>query len=92
MAVKQIVKKILAKIGYEIKRIHKQSDLSVIRHIQSATIKELSDPMFLESNLLLKLGLNDERPEQMPEELYSFCGHGLYYWQYPNQLSAYLIQ
>ncbi len=37
---------------------------------------------------LPSLGMNDECLEQMPRELWQFCGKGLRFWQYPNQLAG----
>jgi predicted DNA-binding ribbon-helix-helix protein/cephalosporin hydroxylase len=51
----------------------------------------LSDATRLELEVLPALGLNSEELNEMPEELYQFCGRGLHYWQYPNQLSRYLV-
>jgi hypothetical protein len=67
-------------------------DLSLVSLIRSKNPDYLIDPKRLESDLLPKLGLNDESPHVFPEELHSFCGRGLFSWQYPNQFSRYLVQ
>jgi len=67
-------------------------DLSLVSLIRSKTRDYLIDPRRLESDLLPKLGLNDESLYVFPEELHSFCGRGLFSWQYPNQFSRYLAQ
>jgi cephalosporin hydroxylase len=51
----------------------------------------LTDQDFLEKVLIPKLGLNNEHLEEFPEELYQYTGKGLLLWQYPNQLSKFLI-
>lgn len=67
-------------------------DLSKIELIKQESQENLSNIDFLEKDLLLKLGLNNERNFQFPEELDQFYGRGLFYWQYPKQFSKYLVQ
>jgi hypothetical protein len=58
--------------------------------IRSAPAELLKDASWLETNLLLSLGLNNEILEEFPSHLYPWCGHGVKSWQYPNQFSKYL--
>ena len=53
---------------------------------------KLTDPSFLEKELIPSLGLNDELLHEQPTELSNFYGKGLglKIWQYPNQFSKYL--
>lgn len=67
-------------------------DLSVLEFLKSKDRSYLSNASLLESDLLLKLGINNEWLDQMPVELHSFCGQGVYAWQYPNQFSKYLVK
>lgn len=64
-------------------------DLSKLDLIKMNKSK-LLDLDFLENNLILNLGLNNEILHEFPTHLYPYCGQGLYVWQYPNQLSIYL--
>lgn len=66
-------------------------DLSVLQHLDKAAAASLRDPAFIRDRLLPRLGLNDEGFEQIPPELYEFCGKGLRCWQYPVQFSEYLV-
>jgi cephalosporin hydroxylase len=92
MDIKSTLKSIIKTTGYELRNIRNNTDLSVLRHIHENNRASLSDAQFLESDLLLKLGLNNELMHEMPEELAYCSGKGLYYWQYPNQLSKYLTE
>lgn len=67
-------------------------DLSPLELLRNAPLASLSDPSFLEHDLLPKLGLNDERLHQFPASLYPHTGRGLRHWQYPNQFSKYLVE
>ncbi|HVF81932.1 MAG TPA: class I SAM-dependent methyltransferase [Flavisolibacter sp.] len=69
----------------------KEIDLSRIEQIQKMQVAELSDSSVVEKNLLPLLGLNNELPYQLPDELYPYTGKGLLYWQYPVQFSKYLV-
>jgi hypothetical protein len=69
----------------------KEIDLSAIELINNRTTAFLSDPAKLEHDVLPQLGLNNELLYQLPEELYPYTGKGLFYWQYPNQFSHYLV-
>jgi hypothetical protein len=66
-------------------------DLERIELIRGATRDQLADPAWLEK-LLLELGLNDEAVAEFPDELRARCGGGLRIWQYPTQLSKYLVE
>src|SRR5438045_9414320 len=95
--VKQAVKKILPSgLVKFITRIKgekmKAIDLSYIDLLKEKDKNFLTDAFLLETNLLPRLGLNNERLEEFPEELYNCSGHGLLYWQYPNQFSKYLVE
>jgi hypothetical protein len=63
----------------------------VIRLLRDASRCELRDARFLERELLLMAGLNNEIPREFPSELYPFCGYGIRSWQYPPQFSRYLV-
>ena len=69
----------------------KSLDLSVLSALKNATTENLSDYLFLETRLLPKLGFNNEKLDEFPEELHDYCGNGLLHWQYPNQFSQYLM-
>jgi hypothetical protein len=62
----------------------------VINLLRGASLRELRDARFLERELLLCAGLNNEMPREFPSELYPFCGRGIRSWQYPVQFSRYL--
>lgn len=55
--------------------------------------EELVNLNFLENNLIVSLGLNNENLNEQPKELEDFFGGGigLKIWQYPNQFSKYLV-
>jgi hypothetical protein len=63
-----------------------------VRLIRNAKLNQLSDPFWLESELLPRLGLNSELLHEFPSILYPYMGYGLLHWQYPNQFSQYLVQ
>lgn len=46
---------------------------------------------FLEHELIPALGLNNEALREQPPELEAYFGKGLHLWQYPSQLSRYLV-
>lgn len=52
-----------------------------------------NDQNFMENFLIPHLGLNDEFLHEQPTELSTYYGHGLglKIWQYPHQISKYLI-
>lgn len=54
----------------------------------------LIDESYLEKNLILQLGLNNENLSEQPSELSEHFGAGLgiRIWQYPNQFSKYMVQ
>jgi hypothetical protein len=86
------IRKLLNHFGYEIARIPFKFDLAVVDYLQDKDTRYLSDAEFLEGDLLPRMGLNNEILEEIPEELFPFCGCGLYSWQYPNQFAKYLAQ
>lgn len=55
--------------------------------------KLLFNQQYLENNLILDLGLNNENLSEQPKELSNYfgAGMGLRIWQYPNQFSKYLM-
>lgn len=65
-------------------------DLSYVQRIVPFSSNELKEISFVEK-MLLNLGMNDETISEIPKELHKYCGFGLRYWQYPNQLSKYLV-
>jgi cephalosporin hydroxylase len=65
-------------------------DLARADLLRAAPLEELRDETRLES-LLAKLGLNDEAMGELPSGLHAHCGRGLRLWQFPNQLSKYLV-
>jgi hypothetical protein len=69
----------------------RQLDLSRIELIRSASLEQLSDPAYLEKELLPRLGLNDEELGDIPKRLHQYAGYGLFHWQLPNQFSKYLV-
>jgi cephalosporin hydroxylase len=94
---KQAIKKILPSSAVDfIIRIKgermKMIDLSYIKLIREKEENYLTDPMMLETDLLLRLGINNERLNEFPPQLYDHTGYGLLYWQYPNQFSKWLVQ
>jgi len=68
----------------------KPIDLSRLELIRQAPLERLSDPLYIEQDLLPRLGLNDETGH-FPPSLKPFIGQGLLCWQYPNQFSKYLV-
>lgn len=66
-------------------------DLKKIKLIREKNLDYLSNPKKIEFDLLPKLGFNNEILHEFPQELYPFCGKGLFHWQYPNQFSKYLV-
>lgn len=69
----------------------KEIDLSVLSVIRAADRALLSDAKKLELELLPLLGINNELTYQLPQSLLPHTGKGLFYWQYPNQFSRYLV-
>ena len=62
----------------------------IFKSIGSLDVKKIKE---LDLELLLPhFGMNDEIIHEMPLELSSYFGKGIKFWQYPNQLSPYLIQ
>ncbi len=54
----------------------------------------LLDQNYLEQNLIINLGLNNENLTEQPRELSEHfgAGLGLRIWQYPNQFSKYMVE
>jgi len=61
-------------------------------YFQSISSKEIKEKSFIENELILTLGLNDEMLNEQPQELSDHFGKGfgLKIWQYPNQFADYL--
>jgi hypothetical protein len=59
---------------------------------EKTSIENLKQKSFIENELILTLGLNDELLSEQPQELSEHYGKGfgLRIWQYPNQFSSYL--
>jgi len=66
--------------------------LRYVNLIRRSSIKELTDPAFLESRLLPRLGLHTNSLRQFPGGLHPFIGKGLRSSQYPVQFSRYLVR
>lgn len=70
----------------------KPIDLSCLRLLRDRDLEDLLDARCLERELLPQLGLNDENFHEFPDELRVYAGRGLRAWQYPIQLSRYLVE
>jgi cephalosporin hydroxylase len=68
----------------------KELDLEKIKKIRNLEKENLTNTDILE-NLITNVGLNDDEIFNYPQKLHQYCGKGLFIWQYPNQLSKYLI-
>ncbi len=66
-------------------------DLSPVEVLRAAPVERLKDRAFLECEILPRLGLTEEAPEDFPPELHAMKARGLRIFQYPNQLSPYLV-
>lgn len=69
-------------------------NISLIKKLfTSLKIESLKDQDFLEHFIIPHLGLNNETLNEQPPELNAFYGTGLglKIWQYPNQISKYLV-
>lgn len=64
---------------------------NTIAKIKALPIAKCYDTHFLETEFIPSLGLNNEYLEQQPAELSPYFGKGLHLWQYPSQLSRYLV-
>lgn len=62
-----------------------------ILNIRNLPDKFILNAEYLENEFIPQLGLNDEMLNEMPTELSMYYGKGLHLWQYPNQLSKYLV-
>src|SRR5205085_905887 len=94
---KQLIKKILPPALLRMIRKMKgekmrKINLQLLGLIRAKNKAYLTEAKRLEEELLLELGLNDERLYEFPKELYPYTGGGLFYWQYPNQFSKYLVE
>jgi hypothetical protein len=65
--------------------------LPAVEMIRSLRDDQLCDVGFLERELIPALGLNDENLNEQPPELADHQGRGIFIFQYPNQLSQYLV-
>ena len=63
----------------------------VVASIAALSEAQCSDAEFLEKTFIPSLGLNDERLMRQPPEFSPYYGKGLHIWQYPSQLSQYLV-
>lgn len=74
---------------------HYESIVSVvdeaIQAIKSLPINKCYDADYLEKTFIPSVGLNNEALNEQPAELSQYFGKGLHLWQYPNQLSHYLV-
>jgi cephalosporin hydroxylase len=59
--------------------------------IRTLPSQRLFDRDYLEHELIPALGLNNEQLHEQPQALAPHFGKGLHLWQYPNQLSGYLV-
>ena len=59
--------------------------------IRALPLARCYDVEFIEKELILDLGLNNEALNEQPGELSPYFGKGLHLWQYPSQLSRYLV-
>lgn len=71
------------KVVEDVKNVFKDIDKSL-----------LVDQIYLEQNLIIDLGLNNENLTEQPKELSDHFGGGLglRIWQYPNQFSKYMVK
>lgn len=53
--------------------------------------QKLFDINYIENLIIKEIGLNNESLEQQPKEFSEYYGTGLHLWQYPAQLSRYLV-
>jgi hypothetical protein len=64
-------------------------DLDRVHQIRNVAPKALRRAGVLEAQMV-KIGLNDEGMNELPESLHPACGVGLRVWQYPIQFAPYL--
>jgi hypothetical protein len=62
--------------------------IDIINSIQKLDLKNMTNEEL--ETFLPSLGMNNEGLGEIPSELHGYCGHGLRFWQYPNQLSKFL--
>jgi hypothetical protein len=65
-------------------------DFERARLIRESTPEQLADEEYIKK-LMLRLGMNDEEPEEQPREVLDNSG-GLRIWQYPNQFAKYILK
>lgn len=63
-------------------------ETSLLDLLRTLPEEEICAPVL--ENLICRLGLNNEKPDEFPAHLTRFMGHGLHTWQYPNQLARFL--
>jgi hypothetical protein len=76
---------------YEYYKRNTNSVYSSVQMIRNMPDYLCFDERYLEFDLIPNLGLNDESLNEQPQGLSRFYGSGLHLWQYPNQLSKYLV-
>lgn len=64
---------------------------NLISLIQTTPLEKLQDALFVENELLPKLGLNDANLHEFPSHLKDFYGKGFRYWGYPAQFAQFLV-
>ena len=69
--------------------IHSAVD-SAISLIASLTDHQTRDSVYLETELIPRLGLNNEMLHEQPVHLKDYYGKGLHIWQYPIQFAPFL--
>ncbi len=72
-------------------QIHQDEFINVLNSIRNLNISSINRTNEMEEFLCSVVGLNNESLHQQPSELTSFFGKGLHLWQYPNQLSSFLL-
>jgi cephalosporin hydroxylase len=63
---------------------------NAIQAISDLTDNNVVDSVFLENELIPKLGLNNEMLHEQPTHLREHFGKGLHIWQYPKQFGPFL--
>jgi hypothetical protein len=69
----------------------RQAVPQAMQRIEALSTDQCRDERYLEHVFIPELGLNDEALNEQPAELSQYFGKGLHLWQYPNQLSRYLV-
>jgi hypothetical protein len=86
-----VVQRIQNKLATRASRRTKPIELERVQLIREASLEELSEPSYLEADLLPKLGPHGGLTPDLPASLHRHTGQGLRYCQYPNQFSKYLV-